>query len=212
MARLSQGAEFMKLGIEAVDPPVGTGWFKVKDIFTTMDGSWELNGTIFSIAKWARDTYLRPFGAPDYFDDAGGATHLFARVEDENGQALPKEVRFSTGNLMIPVNTGQKKSGWANMFMNADSAFKPGPDGGERGPWSAIPLVPHAETVTGLGLPYRWHVSTFVVWQWQPAQVVTPPIDPPIDPPVDGDLAKQVAWCVREIKGLKTLLGQWTGE
>jgi len=142
MARLSQGAEFMKLQIEPVDPPAGFGKYVVKDVFTTMDGSWDLNGTIFSITSWARNGYLKPMGAPDYFDDAGGATHLFARVEDENGRPLPKDVRFFTGNLTVTENTGRKKSGWANMFMNGDSAFYV--EQGQRGPWSAVPFVPHA--------------------------------------------------------------------
>jgi hypothetical protein len=169
-----------------------------------------MNGTIFSITSWARNGYLKPMGSPDYFDDAGGATHLFARVEDENGRAKALDVRFFTGNLAVAENTGQKKSGWANMFMNGDSAFYI--EQGQRGPWSAIPLVPYAEAVTGLGLPNRWHVSTFVVWKWQPAQVVTPPIDPPVEPPVGGDVEKRLAWCEREIRQLKGLLKQWTGE
>jgi hypothetical protein len=210
MARLSQGAEFMKLQIQPIDPPAGFGKYVVKDIFTTADGSWDMNGTIFSITSWARNGYLKPMGSPDYFDDAGGATHLFARVEDENGRAKALDVRFFTGNLAVAENTGQKKSGWANMFMNGDSAFYI--EQGQRGPWSAIPLVPYAEAVTGLGLPNRWHVSTFVVWKWQPAQVVTPPIDPPVEPPVGGDVEKRLAWCEREIRQLKGLLKQWTGE
>lgn len=209
MARLSQGAEFAKVQVQTMDAPAGWGRrLVVKDIFTTFDGSWEVGGNIFSLPRWARDAYLRPLGAPDYFEDAGGATHIFARVEDEQGRPVATEIRFWTNaRLEIYEQTGKKKSGWANLFMNRDSAYDPEH---ERGAWSVVPAVPFAEAVAGVGLPYRWHVSTFIVWQWQPAKVE--PMEPPVvTPGVDGDWGR-VTRLEAEVAALKRLLGQWVGD
>ena len=60
--------------------------FLIKDVFTTINGSWEVSDAPYAIPQWARDEYLKPWGAPDYFDDAGADHHIFAAVIGLDGQ------------------------------------------------------------------------------------------------------------------------------
>ncbi|MEZ4769898.1 MAG: hypothetical protein R2844_15880 [Caldilineales bacterium] len=58
--------------------------FRLVDLFTTRDGKWEPDpGLLGSVQAWARQAYLRSTTDPDYFDDAGGDHHLFARAGPE---------------------------------------------------------------------------------------------------------------------------------
>lgn len=179
--RMSAGATKMRLVVEETPTP---GQYYVKDVFTTLNGSWEAVGSEYDVPGWARDAYLRPLGAPDYFDDAGGAQHLFARVLDEEGNALSCDILFWSeqrdGKPYLPVlrSTGDKKSLWANIPIY--SSFSP--ERGERGAWRFAP-VGTAQIVAGASLPNNLHVSTFVVWQkWAPP--ITDPVEPtqPLDP------------------------------
>ena len=181
--------------------------YVVKDIFTTRDGSWE-PGDVKpgSLPQWARDSYLRPFGAPDYFDDAGGDHHLFGRVEDQEGNPLPEAqiVFWSDGLDKIGDKdyTGwvgqdtKPKSGWTNLVMYASSSYIP--DRGECGSWSMMKGSAPSEVVTCMGMPNQWHVSTFVVFQAVPRSEFAD-VPPVVDPPVDGYPAglpgvRQRAW------------------
>lgn len=186
--RLSNAFAAMNLRID--EAPAGSGdRFVIKDLFTTVDGSWEPGGRLFSVPAWARATYLRPTGAPDYFDEAGATPNLFARVEDEKGKPLALDVLFkSSGGLLVRVNTFRpgKRSGWSELFMEQSSSFNP--ERGEAGPWSIRPENVNTETVVGCGRPFGWHVSTFVVWQ-----LVAAPVDPekpPVDPPGEMQVIK----------------------
>lgn len=190
--RTSQSIDFMGLTVTPADVPAGKDHFVVKDLFTTFDGSWELGGNIFALPGWARAAYLKPTGHPEHFDDAGGATHLFVRVEDGDGRPLNLDILFATtAGLTVRANTGGKRSGWCNLFMNRDSAFDP--HAGERGPWSIrVDGVP-SELVSGLGLPFRWHVSTFVVFQRKRADdevIVVGPTEPTEPGTLDDRLSK----------------------
>ena len=82
--RISDGAKAFNVTIRRATPVSGKV-LRIKDIFTTFYGSWEISSSDGSLPQWARDTYLRPFGAPDYFDDAGADHHLFGGVFDEAG-------------------------------------------------------------------------------------------------------------------------------
>lgn len=140
--------------------------YVVKDVFTTQDGKWDVGQTPppYGIEQWARDAYLKPLGAPDYFDDAGAATHLFGAVVGLDGQLIRHHpMHWWNQDKTIHYDTPTKdKSGWANMFMNGDSAFWP--DQGQTGTWSWAPEGA-IEQIAGGGLPNKWHVATFVVWQ-----------------------------------------------
>ena len=129
---------------ERPDHPAGDVVYRLKDLFTTCYGSWEPSGHPGERAQWARDTYLRPVGAPDYFDDAGGDHHLFARVLDLDGQPVVSEnliIGWSGGFVLLGqpdftqhINlrmTPKLKSGWANQPI-WHSFY---PERNEMGPW-----------------------------------------------------------------------------
>ena len=160
-------------GIDArPDKPQGDVIYLIKDVFTTRDGSWEPSSVPGSLPQWARDAYLKPFGAPDYFDDAGGDHHLFAAVIGLDGKLMRnQEILYWSdgfGKLGDPSYTGyvrrqtKERSGWANIITGPGSSFVP--ERGESGPWCWAPAGP-AEVVCGGGMPAKWHVSFFVVWQ-----------------------------------------------
>ena len=129
-----------------------------------------------SITSWACEKYLRPFGAPDFFDDAGADHHLFARVLDSAGRPILRNnlIRYwSDGfeKLGDPGYTGyvhatpKHQSGWANQPMF--NSFNP--DRGERGAWCWCPEGA-SDVVVGGGMPNNQHVSFFAVWQEQTRQ------------------------------------------
>lgn len=158
---------------ERPDNPTGEIVYRIKDIFTTRDGSWEWSDKPGAIEPWARAAYLLPPSHPAYFDDAGGNHHLFARVLDQEGKPIlePEQIicwsdglhRLGQANFeqAIQMTISPKvKSGWGNQpIWNAFA-----PERGESGPWAWCPRGA-ADVVVGGGLPNNWHVSWFVVWQ-----------------------------------------------
>lgn len=149
--------------------------WKVVDAFTTIDGEWYTSDKVGSIPQWAIDQYHTAS-----FDDAGGSQHLFFRFEDENGvPAIRNNSYIYTGRAcqawtdgydklldqnyrgyVQPIPFAKDHSGWGNIVM-----FEPfWPDQGQHGPWCIKPFGP-CETVTGIGLPYKYHISTFIVWR-----------------------------------------------
>lgn len=174
--RISSWAEAFNLTIkglgEAPVPADADVVYRVKDIFTTHNGSWEPGNDYGSVPQWARDDYLKPFGAPDYFDDAGGDHHLFAAVLGLDGEPMRKKeiVYWSDGfdSVNDPGYTGfvdretKEHSGWINIPVGPGSSYVP--ERGERGPWCWMPTG-GSEVVCGGGLPAKNHISTFVVWQ-----------------------------------------------
>jgi hypothetical protein len=121
------------------------------------------------VPAWARERYLKPFGARDYFDDAGGDHHLFSLVLGLDGKSMSRKgiMYWSDGfdklgdhlYRSFTVVETKEHSGWGNIPIF--SGFDPEQGGG---PWCWCPIGP-AEVVTGGGMPGNWHVSTFVVWQ-----------------------------------------------
>ena len=150
--------------------------YLIKDVWTTRDGSWEPSDARGAAPAWAREAYLRPLGAPDYFDDAGGDHHLFAAVigldeEYVRGQEI---LYWSDGLEMLgdeaydsyTVRETKQGSGWINIPIGPGSSYVPERD--EAGPWCwtlGEGAVGVAEVFCGGGLPANQHVSTFVVWQ-----------------------------------------------
>jgi hypothetical protein len=200
--RISNWANNFRISVkraeERPDNPPGDLVYRVTDIFTTRDGSWEPSDKPGSLPQWARDSYLRPWGAPDYFDDAGGDHNLFARVLDQQGNPVKTAdliIGWSDGFHLVGradfaqsikmTMTPKEKSGWANQpIWNGYN-----PDAGEVGAWCWCPRGA-ADVMVGGGMPFKWHVSTFVVWQAEPRQGgVTPP--PPTD---DFDALRRQVW------------------
>ena len=176
--RFSQWATTFNISVQPSesrpDTQEGDVVYRVHDIFTTRDGSWEPSSAYGSLPQWARDSYLRPWGAPDYFDDAGGDHHLFARVLDLDGNPLKERdlicywsdgfARLGDAGYQGYVHmTPKEGSGWANnvIFNSYD------PEGGGVGAWCWCP-VGAADVVVGGGMPHNHHISTFAVWQAQP--------------------------------------------
>lgn len=157
---------------ERPDKPTGDVVYVVKDIFTTRDGSWDPSSNMGSVDSWARESYLKPWGADDYFDDAGADHHVFGAVFGLDGALLRDfEILFwSDGfsQLGNPDYTGyvsrltKTKSGWANIPMYSGASYSP--DRGEQGPWCWAPKGA-SEVAVGAGMPLNNHVSFFVVWQ-----------------------------------------------
>lgn len=194
--RMGSWTDYLNVSIKTIaerpdHPPVGNVIFVIKDVFTTRDGSWEPSNVMGSVDAWARDAYLKPFGAPDYFDDAGADHHIFAHVLGLDGKPIPEAeiVFWSDGFHMLGdpaydgwiTRTTKPHSGWANIPIEAGSNFVP--ERGESGPWCWAPRGA-AEVFCGGGMPAKNHVSFFVVWQAVRAPSVTPP---PVQPPDLGD-------------------------
>lgn len=151
--------------------------YLLKDVFTTINGSWEVTDERWSIPQWARDAYLTA-----EFDDAGGDHHLFAAVLGEDGKfmRLKEIVYWSDGfeSVNDPAyddyvfRETKEHSGWINIPIFSGSSYAP--ELGESGPWCWMPTA-GSETICGGGLPSNRHVSTFAVWQAVPANVTPPP-------------------------------------
>lgn len=178
---------------ERPDKPGGDIVFLVKDIFTTRDGSWEGSEQVGAVNSWARDAYLKPWGAPDYFDDAGADHHLFAAIVGLDGQLMRDQpvIFWSDGfeKLGDPTYSDyvlrqtKTHSGWANIVTGPGANYVP--ERGERGPWCWAP-VGASEVVCGGGMPAKQHVSMFVVWQAVRRSDVEKP-----QPPTPGEAGDQ---------------------
>jgi hypothetical protein len=157
------------------DRATGDVIYLVKDIFTTRNGSWEPISLPGSVPQWARDDYLKPLNAPDYFDEAGGDHHLFAAVIGLDGNLIrQQEILYWSDGFDVLGDANYKgyirrrtreRSGWANIITGPGSIYVPAR--GENGPWCWAPTGA-AEVVSGGGLPANHHISFFVVWQAVP--------------------------------------------
>ncbi len=159
--------------------------------------------------QWARAKYLRPLGAPDFFDDAGGDHHIFAKVLDVDGTPITRDnlIRFwSDGfdKLGDPAYRGyaamspKRISGWANQpIFNSFS-----PERGEHGAWCWCPQGA-SDVVVGGGLPNNRHISFFAVWQAQPAGTRDEPSSP-----VDHETQTPPAALLDELRN--RVGGNWT--
>lgn len=147
--------------------------------FTTQDGEWFRSDKPYSVPDWAIARYNKAT-----FMERGAATHIFVRVEDEAGSPVPWFVQISNPNTTSVLATGDKPSGWQNLPIFEGY----NPDSGEHGPWS-VTADGANYAMEGIGLPHKWHVSTFLVFVKSSV-----PVPPPIPPVVVPD-----GWPVQEI-------------
>lgn len=190
MSRISEGATLFNISVQPATPRADGKVYRVRDIFTTRDGSWEVQGVPGGITQWARDTYLKGFNAPDYFDDAGGDHHMFGGVYNEVNRNMENNavVHYWTwtddGNHVdMPVKV---KSGWANVLMFNKFDHTKGVQGAWA--WKIKSDIP-SDIVRGGGMPgMGWHVSFFASFFLATEGIVVPPVDPP-----PSDLAGRVA-------------------
>lgn len=217
--RISEWATKFNAIIEPAKAKPGETYYRVRDLFTTRDGSWEPSNKPGSVPQWARDTYLHGTNHPQYNSDGGADHHIFGAVADGANLKPLGNITFWTpdynGNMTIQR---VKTHGWANSVI--DSSFVP--ERGERGPWAWQPSPALADIVIGGGLPANMHVSWFCVWEaFTMPPVIVPPIDPPIEPGDDGDYAalrrdidglqRVVAGQTRLIADMAALLSKWSG-
>lgn len=139
--------------------------YVIKDVFTTLLGSWDPTDQPGSIPQWARDDYL----SAD-FHQAGGDHHLFGAVIGLDGEFMrQKGVFFWSDGLDelgnpdysdYVVRETDPISGWSDIPIFSGYF----PDQGQQGPWCWSTVGP-ADVMCGGGLPYNQHISWFVVWQ-----------------------------------------------
>lgn len=197
--RISEWAQQFGITVEDATGAPGELIYRVKDIFTTRNGSWEPSDTPGSVPQWARDAYLKPLGHPQYFDDAGADRHLFGAVMADGGTLQPwGTIHYYTyTDNSNHADMRVKMHGWANIPLFGHSQIP--------GPWAWYPKNHYkADLVKGGGLPGGYHVSTFVVWQLVKNAVVVPPIDPPTEPQQPETL--EAAWV--EIRKLWAVVNQ----
>lgn len=160
--------------------PDGTLVWEVVDIFTTHDGSWEVDdGDQYGVDQWARDAYLRSPNDPEYNSQGGADHHIQICVIGVDGQRIAGAgVLFSSegaATLQPPtpnvIMRETETSGWGNIPIFAIS-HPPAP-----GPWCAAKFGV-SDIVSGIGLPGNWHVSTFIVYRARPFSAVVNPPDP----------------------------------
>lgn len=147
--KISYGASMMGITFEPRSGP-----WRIHRIFTTQDGNWGRYDRKYDLpyGGWA-DVYNAP-----PFAERGGSTHFFCRLEGSTGKIVYSRM---DGDREIQVigDTGEKGSGWSNLFLGG-SGFFPGP---QHGVWRAQPAE-GGDMVIGVGLPENLHVSTFCVW------------------------------------------------
>ena len=177
MIRISDWAKSFNITVEPAQAGPGETVYRVKDIFTTRDGSWEPSDKPGSVPTWARDAYLKYPKHAQYFDDAGADHHLFGAIVVGADRMQP----FGTFHFWTYPDNGNhsdqrvKTSGWANIPVYGSSSFVP--ERGEHGPFAWMPKGVKADIVKGGGMPATWHVSMFAVWEAvEETAVVTPPV------------------------------------
>ena len=149
---------------------------------STVNGSWEPNDSPnhpANIEQWARDMYLRPWGASDYIHEAGGDHSIFIRVikwgidaestfNPPRGNAVMGKTKIMwTPNYEALYNETQatvdklwpKSSGWDENTIWASNTYTAKPFG-------AVHLVPE-----GLRMPGSHHVSWWLCYVEVPIDV-----------------------------------------
>jgi hypothetical protein len=193
--QISDGAKALGLSVVRQHPENVDGYFKLESLFTTYNGSWEPSNHIYSIPLWAREMYLRPFGASDYFDDAGADHHIFAGAFKVNEVGYYRRTGIDQYTALYSsdkwredtiVRKQTKKHGWANIVMFASSSFSP--ERGETGPWQWT-IENSDSVIVGGGMPNKHHVSIFAAWTFTTES--QGPIEPPPVEPSDCEDLKE---------------------
>lgn len=168
--------------------------YKLKDRFTTHHGHLIPGETEWSITP----EMLAKYG-PVMPDGKGCATCIFVRLEG----GPSKEVFFETTgghHETHPIDA----QGWAHTTMaNPGSGYNPN---NNVGPWSVQAAGAPSQTVDGIGLPLGEHVTTWVVFLWDPHGEDIDEGPDPIEPPVGQPHHIQVY-----VDGV-LICDYWTGE
>jgi len=186
---------------------------RLEYVFTTRNGSWDMKGEPGEIEQWARDLFLFPPGDPRHNQQGGADRNLFGLLRDAKGNHLSGAGFYfwSDGldklNLpdaefgKIATRVDAQPSGWANIEMYESSTYDPA---NNHGPWCWS--TGYGDVLKGGGMPDRWHVTMFGVWQEQAGIVVVPPVTPPVEPPIGGELANILSYVQRIDANLESLM------
>jgi hypothetical protein len=170
--------------------------FCLVDLFTTLNGSWEVGGqpAPYGIEQWAQDAYLFPIGHPRNNPGAGGDHNSFAMCLDPAGNPYPdagflwasngaQHLQPPTDPSQVVARNAEGSHGWANipLFNNV----QPGGHGWTAGKFGI------ADLVDGIGMPNNWHVSTFSVWQAMTWRNYNGEPEPEPDPGPGQDFARK---------------------
>jgi hypothetical protein len=135
--------------------------FKLVEVFSIQDGSWDVSSKRFSIDQRFRDKWLRPTNSPEYIGSGDHA--LSVLVEDKDGNRLENvPITFkSNGEPPLIVNRVTKQgSGYENLELYSGQNFSET----SGGPWSVI--VGDFE-FSGGGMYSNHHISTILIIQKQ---------------------------------------------
>ena len=130
--------------------------YRVKDVFTTRDGNMDPNGDPreYGISKEMMEKYGHEI------EDKGCATCIFVKLE---GGVSDTVFFFTNGGHSEEHKVRQDRWAQTNMY-NPGSGYNPD---NKEGPWSVHAKDAASDIYGGIGLPYGWHVSTFVVLEWE---------------------------------------------
>lgn len=150
---------------------------KLIDSFHTQDGKWYVD----SSKKYGIDqAHIDRYGKDA--NELGGANHIYVLAPQGS------EVYFETADRNVhagPFKAGADgESDWENLGLYHSSAYNP--DRGEVGPWNVY--VDGVLVASGIGLPYGWHVSTFLVVANEDS--APPPTEPPGQMSADEALSR----------------------
>ena len=129
--------------------------YKVLHAWTTYNGQWDTGSSIYSVEQWAIDLYLGPNSGSDGF---GGETHIFARVQDKNGNHIDSSIDFKWPDGAVSRMTNN--NGWANTPITGSFS----PERGESGFWT-VSAGEDSEEFGRFALPNNHHVSLYVVFE-----------------------------------------------
>lgn len=129
--------------------------YKLTKRFTSRDGRLEVDNREFGITQEGVEIVA------DVKMHLGGATHIFAKTEGGNSNKFIASTRDGQHN--IPFDE-KPESGWANFNIEHGSAYNP--TRGEEGWWDVRVADAPSEVAKHIGLPFSWHVSTYLVFTW----------------------------------------------
>lgn len=130
--------------------------YKATKIFTSRDGRLDPDDREYGIDQEGLDIL------GDDRPHLGGATQIFAKTEGGPSDTILFSSR--DGQYNFPIDE-KPESGWASFDLTHDNASY-NPDRGEVGWWNVSVADAPSDVVEGIGLPYSWHVSTFIVFEW----------------------------------------------
>lgn len=139
--------------------------YKLTKRFTSRDGKLEVDNREYGLSQEGLDEID---GSKQHL---GGATHVFVRIDGGNSN---KARLFPKDNAWGIVREEKPESGWVVFDMNKDYTYKPSQ--GEQGYFNVEVDGAPSEVATGIGLPDSWHVSTFLVFEWQESGIGEPEI------------------------------------